>query len=243
MLFKRRNERLDKGGINTADWVRKSCVLGSGDKVQPGRWVIKMAWCGSGARPLRQCPRRAAQEQNCPALPSSTACYTGFCPQTKGWEPEEISERSYQREHGVKCTSDSWGCEQLQMVYLSRRWRGLLGLSLKFCMTWRILKRPHCALTTAGQKIWKTENQKNSNCKCPNHEGNIRLEWITKDVVNSPALGVKKKDTLEFPQGTRLDSEIREWNVVVHVMQEARPDDHSGLLWPSEIWAIVVARI
>lgn len=26
-----------------------------------------------------------------------------------------------------------------------------------------------------------------------NHEGNIRLEWLTKDVVNSPALGDKIK--------------------------------------------------
>lgn len=78
-------------------------------------------------------------------------------------------------------------------IYLSRRWRGFLGLSPKFCMTWRILKRPHCALTTAWQKIWRVENQKNSDCKCPNHEGNICLEWITKDVVNPPVLGVKKK--------------------------------------------------
>lgn len=76
-----------------------------------------------------------------------------------------------------------------------------------------------------------------------NHEGNICLEWITKDVVNSPKLGVKKKDILEFPQGTRLDSEIREQNSVVLIMQEARPDDQSGLFWPSEIWTIVVERI
>lgn len=29
--------------------------------------------------------------------------------------------------------------------------------------------------------------------KCLNHEGNIHLEWLTKDVVNSPALGDKIK--------------------------------------------------
>lgn len=43
--------------------------------------------------------------------------------------------------------------------------------------------------------------------KCLNHEGNIHLEWLTKDVVNSPELG--DKDALDLPQGTRLDPEIR----------------------------------
>lgn len=112
-------------------------------------------------------------------------------------------------------------------VYLSRRWRGLLGPSLKLCMAWRILKRPHCALTTAGQKTWKVENQKNSNCKCPNHEGNICLEWITKDVVNSPELGVKQK----IPWNSRKVQGLiqRSESEMLWCMLCKRPDQMIGL--------------
>lgn len=48
-------------------------------------------------------------------------------------------------------------------VYLRRRWRGRLGLSLKplHGLKDRIPKSTHYALSTAGHKAWKVKNQKN----------------------------------------------------------------------------------
>jgi len=52
-------------------------------------------------------------------------------------------------------------------------------------------------LSTAGYKSWKVINPEKSKLemklKCLNSEGNKCLEWLTKDVVNSPAFGDKIK--------------------------------------------------
>lgn len=44
-----------------------------------------------------------------------------------------------------------------------------------------------------GEKAEKSKLE--TKLKCLNHEGNIHLEWLTKDVVNSPALG----DEIKIP--------------------------------------------
>lgn len=87
--------------------MKKQCFLGSSDKVQLGRWVIKVAWCGSGACAVRQ--GWAMSKKNFSGIkvshPAQFYCLLHWlCPQTKGWEPEEISEKSYRREFGVKST-------------------------------------------------------------------------------------------------------------------------------------------
>lgn len=52
-------------------------------------------------------------------------------------------------------------------VYLCRRWRGPLGLSLKSLhgVKDRIPKKARCALSTAGHKAWKVKNQNNLSWK------------------------------------------------------------------------------
>lgn len=52
-------------------------------------------------------------------------------------------------------------------VYLSRRWRGPLGLSPKSLRGVKdgIPKSARCALSTAGHKVWKVKKQKNPNWK------------------------------------------------------------------------------
>lgn len=140
----------------------KHCRLGE-EVVCPGkwwqgRWVIKVAWCGSGASAVRK------RVPPCPVL-QTAALVSALRPKAenlKRFQRGVIRENSVLNPllTAVDVSRSRW------CVYLTRRWRGCLGLSLKFCMSWRILKGHYCALTIAGQNTWKVENQKNSNCKC-----------------------------------------------------------------------------
>lgn len=54
-----------------------------------------------------------------------------------------------------------------------------------------------CALSTAGHKSWKVKNPEKSKLEmkfeCLNRKDNKCLEWLTEDVVKSPACGDKIK--------------------------------------------------